>query len=324
MAGVAVAAAWAAPGTEIRVDVGKLASLATIEFSPPKELTAAQGGVLLAEAVRDEHKLAWLVGAAADGYFDIDGDPTRFSLVRRPRPRDAERRDPWTAAQISRTFGSRKRVSLDHYDPLFARTWRAVGTWLEDWRRSSGLWDPAGERRCRQVRAFGSLAALVGLIGLVVGSVLSGKPGSPWPLVVGSGAAVAGAGLAAVVLSWELRVRTAIGSGLWLRAESFRRFLAESEAHHVEEAAARGLLLQYAAWAVAVGQVDRWSQAVAGSSVPPGDPGARVPMMAPYLPPAASTASTAPSSSSGGGSTGSSGSSGGVGGGSGGGGGGSW
>jgi hypothetical protein len=33
-----------------------------------------------------------------------------------------------------------------------------------------------------------------------------------------------------------------MGSGLWLRVESFRRFLAGSEAHHAEEAAKRGVL----------------------------------------------------------------------------------
>ena len=36
------------------------AGLATVEFAPPPELTPAQGGVLLAEAVRHEHKVAWL------------------------------------------------------------------------------------------------------------------------------------------------------------------------------------------------------------------------------------------------------------------------
>jgi hypothetical protein len=67
------------------------------------------------------------------------------------------------------------------------------------------------------------------------------------------------------VRAWELRVRTPAGSGLWLwlRTESFRRFLAGSEAHHAEEAARRGHLREYTAWAVAVGEVDRWSRAVA-------------------------------------------------------------
>ena len=64
-------------------------------------------------------------------------------------------------------------------------------------------------------------------------------------------------------------MRTPAGSGLWLRVESFRRFLAESEAYHAEEAAKRGVLREYTAWAVALGEIDRWSRAVSASTVIP-------------------------------------------------------
>ncbi|HEV3011766.1 MAG TPA: hypothetical protein VG499_00680, partial [Actinomycetota bacterium] len=118
----------------------------------------------------------------------------------------------------------------------------------------------------------------------------------------------------------ELRVRTPAGSGLWLRTESFRRFLAGSEAHHAEEAAKRGHLREYTAWAVAVGELDRWSRAVAASSVAAADPvAARYPVLAPALMSQTSRSSVPPSSSGSGGGGG-----GGVGGGAGGGGGGSW
>src|SRR5829696_7648882 len=125
---------------------------------------------------------------------------------------------------------------------------------------------------------------------------------------------LAGAGAAAAVRAWELRVRTPAGSGLWLRTESFRRFLAGSEAHHAEEAAQRGHLREYTAWAVAVGELDRWSRAAAGSSTARADPAAaRYPLLAPALVSGTSGSSARPSSSG-------SGSGGGVGGG----GGGSW
>jgi hypothetical protein len=120
-----------------------------------------------------------------------------------------------------------------------------------------------------------------------------------------------------------LRVRTPAGSDLWLRSESFRRYLAESDSHHAEESASRGLLQHYTAWAVAFGQADHWSRAVAQSSVPPDHPGAYLPSSVPYLPAAAHTASRPSSSGSGGDRGSSGGSSGGDGGGSGGDGGGS-
>jgi hypothetical protein len=117
-------------------------------------LTPEQGGVLLAEAVQDEHKAAWLARAAADGFLDIDGQRLGCWLVRRQPPEQAECRDPWTAAEVGNLFRSRKRVSLGGYDPPFAATWGRIGDRLENWRASCGLWDPAGDRR--RVAAWGS------------------------------------------------------------------------------------------------------------------------------------------------------------------------
>ena len=298
----AVAAGWAEPGQQVRVDLGKPASLPTTQASPPAELTPEQGGVLLAEAVRDEHRLAWLVRAAADGYLDIDQGEFGCTLQRRPRPEQADRRDPLTAAEVSGLFGSGMLVTLLGYDARFADTWQSVARRLEKWQKSCGLWDPVGERRCRVARAVGGLAAAVGLAVLGLGGVLSGGPGAAWPAVVGSGAAVAGAGLAALIVGWKLRLRTPAGADLWARTESFRRYPARSEGRHAEDAAGRGLLLHYTAWAVAVGQADRWSRAVAESSVPPNHPGAHLLTVLPHLPAAAHKASNTPHSRSGRGS----------------------
>jgi hypothetical protein len=102
-----------------------------------------------------------------------------------------------------------------------------------------------------------------------MGGALVNWWGWAWLAVLVVGALIAGAGLAAVVRGWELRVRTPKGSGLWLRVESFRRFLAASEAHHAEEAAKRGVVLEYTAWAVALGELDRWSRAVTASALDP-------------------------------------------------------
>ena len=101
------------------------------------------------------------------------------------------------------------------------------------------------------------------------------------------------------------------------------RFLHDSEAQHVERAAEMGLLRQYTAWAVALGEVDRWEKAVEAAAAQPGSTlgtsrHTNFAMTAPMIARAVSTASTAPSSSGGGGGGG------GAGGGGGGGGGGSW
>jgi hypothetical protein len=313
-AGGSADAAWGGTGGETRIDADKLASLATIEFVPPAELTPAQGGVVLAEAVRHEHKVAWLIGAAIDGYVDLQGNRSTVTLVRLPR------RDGSTAYTLDTAFAGRERLLLGVYDERFARAWETVGGELAAWQRSCGLWDPAGGQRRILAMVLGGLAAVPGLVVAGVGGAAANRWGAAWLVLVAFGALLAGAGLAAAVRAWELRVRTAAGSGLWLRVESFRRFLAGSEAHHADEAAKRGVLREYTAWAVAVGEIDRWSRVVAASGAPRDPAAVRYAAIAPSLHTATSATSTAPSKGNGG----SGGGGGSVGGGAGGGGGGSW
>jgi len=76
----------------------------------------------------------------------------------------------------------------------------------------------------------------------------------------------------AIVAHFVYRVlspaRSATGSALALRAESFRRFLAASEGKHVDWAWKQGLLREHSAWAVALGAADAWGRALANSNVP--------------------------------------------------------
>jgi hypothetical protein len=308
-------AGWAGTATEARVDAAKLGSLASVEFSPPAELTPAQGGVVLAEAVGQNHKVAWLIGAATDGYLDIEQVGEQVTLVRRPRQDESS-----TSCTLGRVFGARERLTLGVYDPRFAAAWREIGEELAAWQRTSGLWDPAGDLHRKLAWVLGAVVAVGGLVIAGLGGAVANRWSWAWLALAAWGGLLAGAGWAAVVRAWELRVRTPWGCELWLRVESFRRFLAGPQAHHLEEAANRGVLGQYTAWAVALGEIDRWSRVVAASARCANDPvGRRYSDMAPYLPSAARSSMVEPSSSGS-----SSGGGGGSFGGSGGGGGGSW
>jgi hypothetical protein len=317
-----VDATGAGAAAEVRVDAGKLRSLATVEFAPPAELTPAQGGVLLADTVRESHKVAWLVGAATDGYLDLQGGGQAVTLVRR-------RRD---ASSVSRTldaaFAGRQRLPLGAYDSSFAAAWRQIGAELAAWRRTSGLWDPAGDLHRRLAWMLGAVVAAGGVAVAGVGGALASRWSWAWLALAAWGALVAGAGIAAVARGWELRVRTPLGSALWLRVEAFRRFLAGPEAHYLDQGAKQGVLGQYTAWAVALGEVDQWCPIVAASAWGADDPvGRRYSDLAPALPSAARSSTVPPTSSGsgdGGDWSGGDGDSGGTGGGGGGGGGGSW
>jgi len=310
------AAPWGDPGSgAARVDAAELASLAAPVPAPPSELTPAQGGVVLTEQVRKEHKVAWLLTAAARGDVDVQENAWGVVLARRG-PGDAA-----STALLDLAFNDRRSITLGTYDQQFAALWSALGDELAAWQQASGLWDPAGRRR--QLLAFwlGVLGVLLGLAAAVLGGVLASGGSPRWQVLAVAGGLLGGAGVAALVRGWELRVRTPAGTRLWLQVEGFRRFLAGAQASSVGQAAHQGPLGLYAAWAVALGEMDSWSKALATSRTRV-DPGiyyySRV---SPLLLTSALAASREPSSS---GSGSGGGFGGGVGGGAGGGGVGSW
>jgi Predicted membrane protein (DUF2207) len=312
-----------------RVEAGQLAQMATIEFAPPLGLSPAHGGVLLHEEVRHQHKVAWLVQAAIDGAVELDvpdDDRGRRAILRRY---DGSRGTDDQRAVLDRVFASgREELELGRFDLRFAEAWALLGRRLEDWLRTSGLWDGRTGSRRRWARVLGTVAAVAGaLLGPVAGVLAARRSGAWLPVAIAAGL-LAGTGLTAALRAGELNARTAAGSALWLRVESFRRFLAVSEAHHAEEAARRGVLREYTAWAIAVGEIDRWNRAIEAAGVTFGHSDVVVVTSDRYL--VGETRSTAFTPSRGGGGAGGGGDGGGgfggggVGGGAGGGGGGSW
>ena len=296
-----------------RVDVADLVADAPVRLTPPRLLTPAQGGVLLAEKVKAAHKSAWLLGQAQAGTVALEGDPSTPTLRWIGGAGAAEN------GALLTIFAGRSEVQLGSYDKDFASGWNMVGAELGAWRSSSGLWSSAGERRRRWAIGIGILLVPLGMAALVFlayqWSTSQPSVGQLVPLTL-----PVGVGLGLLGRSWELRVRTAEGSALYVEVEAFRRHLAEAESTDVERAATAGLLHDYLAWAVALGVSKAWRSAVERSSVEPGtsyDPGMLY--IASSLESTTSSAATAPSSDGDGGGGG-----GGAGGGGGGGGGGSW
>jgi hypothetical protein len=306
------------PVGEVRLDIHELEQMATTEFAPPENLSPPQGGIVLTEMVRPEHKVAWLIDAAIDGAIDLQEQGETVTGITRTGPGDAE-----SGPLLDMAFRGRTEISLGTYDEDFSQAWGEVGQQLESWHVNSGLWDRGADTRRIAARVLGILAAIVGVVAVFGGAAASNHWGSEWVPVAAVGGVLVGAGFAAALRAWEMRVRTPAGSAAWLRVESFRRFLAGSEAYHAEEAAKRGVLREYTAWALALGEIDRWSRAVRASTAIPAEAGLSYAYLAPALMLSTMSTSTAPSSSGGGGFGGGFGG-GGVGGGAGGGGGGSW
>lgn len=244
-----------------RIDERRLGELATTEFESPRGMSAVEGAVLLDEAVKDHHLAAWLLESAVRGELEIEGEMGDPTLVRTNATAH-----PTAEPVLRRMFHGRDRIDLGSYDSYFASGWQLLKSDVTRWKRGASYWDRSGHERQNTVRVLGSILALLGLAITAVGASFANRSGGNWVVMLVLGGVIAGGATATLVHSWELLIRSPDGTARWLQVESFRRFLHESEASHVTQAAELGLLREYTAWAVALDEADRWTLAVAAAN----------------------------------------------------------
>jgi uncharacterized membrane protein YgcG len=298
----------------------------TMQFEPPRDLTPAQGGVLLTEKVERHHQVAWLTQQSLDGWFAISTGGKRLRWTASEEQWDE------APAPVRKMFDNRRQgVKLGKYDRRFAEGFAMVAKELKDWRNTSELWDHAAEKRNRHVARWVQGVSIVAVLGGAVALFLTASLPVTAYLVAALAAFFAGVGAGVLTNGAELSVRTPEGFAKRQLVEGFRRFFAASEGRHAREAADRGELRLYSAWAVALGELDHWNQAMTQASLPPSTSGVAETTAFLALGAGVQTATAAPSSGSSSSSSSDSGYSGGgysgggdVGGGAGGGGGGSW
>ena len=304
-----------------RVPDARLAEMATIEFSPPRGLEPWHGAVLLRESVDDESTSAWFSEMVARDAIVVttnDGDPT---ISRGP---GVMRLSALDQAHIARLFSERDEVPLGTYDEKFTAVWKTVQREQRRFAGAAGWWSRGGPGSSGTAPAKVAVAVALASVAVLVAAVVLGTD-TAWRILASPAVAI-GIGfvvpllVAAVAYRRLFPARTATGSALTLRTESFRRFLAASEGRHVDWAWERGLVREYSAWAVALGAADAWTRAIESSNIPDPDVALAGPLLV-YTAGSAFRASHTPPSSSGGGGGGGGG---GVGGGGGGGSSGSW
>lgn len=300
----------------------EMGDLATIEFVPPKGITPWEASVLLRERVDDETVEAWLSGLVGREALAIEEAGRHLELSSGPKRGELIEPD---AGLLRRILDLGDPYTTGTYDPGFASAWRAVQTSQAERIAATGWWKHLPPGAGLGIRSSGSpfgwiMIAVFALVWAGSGvTALLGAFGGWW---LGIAIGIAFPALVAYfVYRALLPVRSAQGSALALRAESFRRFLHASEAHHVEWAWSHGLLREYSAWAVALGEAEAWSQALERANVPAPARAAAGPIVIHSMGSSISSSRTAPSSS---GSSGGGGGGGGVGGGGGGGSSGSW
>ncbi len=309
---------WVADVPTYRVPDSRLAELATVEFVPPRGVAPWQGNVLLSENVGDSTVSAWFSEMVARGAIEIHGESDDVTL--QPGQTDA-RLSAVDRGHLAEIFRSSPVVALGTYDSSFAAVWKKIRSEQERVIAESGWW----KRSSTGSAVDGTTAVLVvlGIAAVLVATVVAVIFGALNTIV---GAALLGVVVALVVAGLAyasmLASRTATGSALTLRTESFRRFLDASEGRHVDWAWEQGVIREYSAWAVALGAAEAWSKAIESSNIDRPDSFTTPLLLHTYASTISSTRVAPSSSSSGGGGGGFSG--GGVGGGGGGGSSGSW
>lgn len=325
-----------APGAPARSSEGratvlvaddKLSDLATIEFVPPPGIEPWEAAVLLTERLDDSTVEAYLSGLVGKEILQVEKSGNDLAISAGPK------RSTTTAEQatvVSSILSLGNPYVTGQYDPQFAAVWASIREQQRERIARSGWWKhlpPGGGLSGRGAAGCGGLTGLI-VIGVVALTFMSGSVGGLFGLLRHLPVAAVAAFLipmivAVGVYSAMLPARSAQGSALALRTESFRRFLHASEGQHVEWAWNHQLLREYSAWAVALGEADAWSRALERANVPEPARMMAAPMIIHSSMSSINSSRTAPSSSgsSGGGGGFSGGSSGGGGGG---GGGGSW
>ncbi len=297
-AGDAADAAFASnEGTYRLVDAADLGDYATVEFAPPKGLTPPQGGVVHREQIEASHQASWLMQAALDGQIDIrqEGKKTILRPMLITPPYDAI---------LTKAFGGRDHIELGKYDSSFAKAWSDIKSELSTWQKNSEYWDAASVKRMHWVVGLGILGLIAAMAVIVSLLVWGAGRGAINVALLALPFVVVGAAIACLCEAWELRVRTPEGSAMWLRLESFRRFLHASEAEYVQYAAEHNLLREYTAWAVALGEVKHWTKGMKDAAVFPDNNSASLGYFVAANTFASSAQSTSTSSSSSGGSSG--------------------
>lgn len=310
-AGVGGAGALAGASTRMISD-RELAGLATTEFVPPDGMYPWQGALLLREKVDAQTVGAWFSEQIARERLLIDTDDDKV-LRRGPRLSEAPATD---LRRIERLLGGDDEIRLGKYQPAMATLWTQLTKEQVKAASKSGWWlrSPAGG----PVRYPFALGVGVGLLSAVLAFAMWRGWWDSELLALGLAIALPTV-VAGTVYRDLLPGRSALGSALALRVESFRNFLSASEGRHVEWAWSKGLLREYSAWAVALGAADAWKDAVEASGIPqPEIRASTTPLLVHTYAHSFATAHTAPSksgSSGGGGGFSSGGFSGGGGGG---------
>ena len=259
-------------GPTSRVSDSALYEMATVEFAAPKGIRPWEGNVILNEHLGADLQSTWVSSLIGAGAISIEKNGQAVDielLVSRDELSELDRK----LIDLLMPDGATTRRVYKKYTEKFATTWKEIREALVEEINGKQWWHDRLRAWNKRTSVFGAwiwAASSIGGILLLDTAEISDGDGNVVGLLdpitnsaVGITvlAAVLGFWLGAVSTKGRIPSRTAIGSALYLQTESFRRFLAQSEGRHVEEAHRMGVLREYSAWAVVLGEATAWRKA---------------------------------------------------------------
>ncbi|MCC5953986.1 MAG: DUF2207 domain-containing protein [Acidimicrobiia bacterium] len=270
--GSSVDAVFKGEGPTETVSDAEARQLVTIAFTPPRNVQPGEGVALWRLRSTEGDRVATLVDLAVRGWLVIDETDPKKPVLRWKGGDGTDQLREFEHRFLEGVFRGQPTCQLGSYDSGFATAWSALGSAIDRSVQDRG-WLRPGEGQRRALGFFGGLAmAGVGLVWTLGGAAgrWPAESAVGWAVLV-PGALLVGLGLGCWATLGGLRARSAQGFSVWAQVEGFRQFMAGSEGEHAREAAERGVLRQYAAWAVALDEVERWDKACSAAGVDPTD-----------------------------------------------------
>ena len=273
--GAADAAGAAIPvagGPTSRVTDSALYEMATVEFAAPKGIRPWEGKVILNEHLGTDLQSTWMSSLIGVGAISIEKNKQAVDielLVDRDELRELDRK----LIDLLMPDGATTRRVYKKYTEKFATTWKEIREALVEELNGKHWWHSPLRSWNKRTSVFGAwiwVASSIGALLLLDTAEVSDENGNlvNWLDAINDSAvgivvvnAILGFWLGAILTKGRIPSRTAIGSALYLQTESFRRFLAQSEGRHVEDAHRLGVLREYSAWAVVLGEATAWKKA---------------------------------------------------------------
>ena len=273
--GAADAAGAAIPvagGPTSRVTDSALYEMATVEFAAPKGIRPWEGKVILNEHLGSDLQSTWVSSLIGVGAISIEKNKQAVDielLVDRDELSERDRK----LIDLLMPDGATTRRVYKKYTEKFATTWKEIREELVEELNGKHWWHSPLRSWNKRTSVFGAwiwVASSIGALLLLDTAEVSDENGNlvNWVDAITDSAvgmvvvtAILGFWLGAILTKGRIPSRTAIGSALYLQTESFRRFLAQSEGRHVEDAHRLGVLREYSAWAVVLGEATAWKKA---------------------------------------------------------------